>query len=212
MPQGELPLIPHEVQDRLIYQRAVDGYINATAMCQAAGKAFADYARLVNTKAFAQALQADMGIPIAELIQVVRGGYSDEQGTWVHPQVAIPSGPVAFAGIRGASQQMGFRVAERPSRTASPSAGSRAPLSSQSPEDSRRPLLDAGSDDSAPARPVRGSWLHSPRQPHARHCPWEDVFPVASRHGARTPRASRHIGTNFSTIARPLTHGSIRTG
>ena len=74
MPQGELPLIPHEVQDRLIYQRAVDGYINATAMCQAAGKAFADYARLVNTKAFAQALQADMGIPITELIQVVRGG------------------------------------------------------------------------------------------------------------------------------------------
>lgn len=89
MKQGELPLIPHEVEDRLIHQRASDGYINATAMCQATGKAFADYGRLSTTKAFLQALHADMGIPMSELIQMVRGGFSELQGTWVHPQVAI---------------------------------------------------------------------------------------------------------------------------
>ena len=89
MTQPELPLIPHEIGRRLIHQRAIDGYINATAMCQAAGKLFADYRRLKSTDAFLKALEADMGIPITELIQVVRGGDPDLQGTWVHPQVAI---------------------------------------------------------------------------------------------------------------------------
>ena len=89
MYQSELPVIPREVQNNLIHQRAVDGYINATAMCKAAGKAFADYQRLGTTKAYLAALHADMGIPITELIQSVRGGPPELQGTWIHPQVAI---------------------------------------------------------------------------------------------------------------------------
>jgi hypothetical protein len=36
--QGELPLIGHLVESVSIDQRANDGYINATAMCRAAGK------------------------------------------------------------------------------------------------------------------------------------------------------------------------------
>jgi hypothetical protein len=56
---------------------------------KAAGKLFADYARLSTTKEFLSALEADMGIPISALIQQVKGGKPEYQGTWVHPQIAI---------------------------------------------------------------------------------------------------------------------------
>lgn len=87
--QPRLDLIPHDYRGEIIAQRAKDGYINATAMCKAAGKAFADYERLGSTKAFLSELEADMGIPMSELIQSARGGIPGLQGTWVHPQVAI---------------------------------------------------------------------------------------------------------------------------
>ena len=89
-PKGEqylLPLIEHHHGDALIPQRAKDGYIDATAMCNSAGKQFYDYARLKATKAFLTALSAKTGIPVLELVQVVRGG--NLAGTWVHPHVAI---------------------------------------------------------------------------------------------------------------------------
>lgn len=73
----------------MIEQRAKDGYINATTMCQAAGRNWADYSRLNATQAFLPELSADMGIPISDLVQSVRGGPPHRQGTWVHPQVAI---------------------------------------------------------------------------------------------------------------------------
>ena len=86
--QLSLALISHKVQDSVIEQRAEDGYINATAMCKAAGKLMADYNRLATTKAFLEELSADMGIPISQLIQVLRPGGDGLQGTWVHPQVS----------------------------------------------------------------------------------------------------------------------------
>lgn len=87
--QGELALIEHKVEHRVIQQRAADGYINATAMCQAAGKLFGNYYQLQTTKAFLAELEADIGIPITELVQRVRGGHPELQGTWVHPYVAM---------------------------------------------------------------------------------------------------------------------------
>lgn len=85
----QLTLVPHSYQGSLIQLRAADGYINATALCQAAGKNFADYKRLSSTQAFLTELSSAMGIPIAELIQVLMGGDPSAQGTWVHPQVSI---------------------------------------------------------------------------------------------------------------------------
>jgi hypothetical protein len=83
-------LIPHKVEGgTIIHQRPQDGYINATAMCQAAGKLWADYRRLKTTGEFFDALSADMGIPISDLIQSFKGGDPQLQGTWVHPQVAV---------------------------------------------------------------------------------------------------------------------------
>lgn len=73
----------------VVSQRVMDGYINATAMCKSAGKLIADYGRLSSTSAFLKELSIDMGIPISELVQSVKGGESNLQGTWVHPQVAI---------------------------------------------------------------------------------------------------------------------------
>jgi len=87
--QYELALIPHQVDGQLIEQRSLDGYINATAMCRAAGKLYADYGRLRTTEAFLVELSSDMGIPISEIIQSVKGGGPHIQGTWVHPNVAI---------------------------------------------------------------------------------------------------------------------------
>lgn len=84
-----MPLISHTAKNGIIHQRATDGYINATAMCKAAGKRFGHYNQIDSTSAFLRALEADVGIPSSELVQVIRGGRPELQGTWVHPQVAI---------------------------------------------------------------------------------------------------------------------------
>jgi hypothetical protein len=91
MPQFQisLPLVTYEIERELVHQRVRDGYVNATAMCKAAGKLFGDYARLKTTDPFQEELSAVMGIPITELVQSFRGGSPALQGTWVHPQVAI---------------------------------------------------------------------------------------------------------------------------
>jgi len=91
--QGHLDLIPHPVPGGvIIHQRPVDGYINATAMCQATGKKWFDYFRLPATQAFLVALSDETGIPASTLTQSFRGGDIRLQGTWVHPQVAIHLG------------------------------------------------------------------------------------------------------------------------
>ncbi len=62
-------IIVHPIAGQVVRQRTRDTYIDATAMCEAAGKLFADYWRLKGTKAHLAALSSVMGIPIAELIQ-----------------------------------------------------------------------------------------------------------------------------------------------
>ena len=81
-------LIPRMIEGD-VRQRVRDGYINATAMCKAAGKRFYDYHRLDTTTEFLRELEAEAGIPASEQIQTLKGGFPDLQGTWVHPQVAI---------------------------------------------------------------------------------------------------------------------------
>jgi hypothetical protein len=66
-------------------KRARDGYINATAMCKAAGRPWSRYWEAQPSRDFAAALSSSLGISIKELIQSVTG---PQGGTWVHPQVA----------------------------------------------------------------------------------------------------------------------------
>ena len=87
--QLSLSLISHKMLDSIIEQRASDGYINATAMCQAAGKKIAKYSENDSTIEFLAELSADIRIRTSELMQSVKGGSPLLQGTWVHPQVAI---------------------------------------------------------------------------------------------------------------------------
>jgi len=67
MTQLELILIPHKVENALINQRAVDGYINATAMCRAVGKKLGHYLENKTTQDFLAELSRDIGIPISGL-------------------------------------------------------------------------------------------------------------------------------------------------
>lgn len=85
--QIPIRLVVHQYEGAVVGQRSRDGFMSATAMCRAAGKLWGDYHRLASTQAFIAELSADMGIPISELIQQVKGGDA-AQGTWVHPHVA----------------------------------------------------------------------------------------------------------------------------
>lgn len=87
--QMQLAVIDREVDNSHINQRLMDGYINATALCKACKKDFYDYSRLKSTKEFIDELSSETGIPVSALIQTVKGGTPQFQGTWVHPQVAI---------------------------------------------------------------------------------------------------------------------------
>ena len=64
--QLNLTLITHKVQDSIVEQRAKDGYINATAMCQAAGKKISHYFENAGYKAFLLELSSDAGIPASD--------------------------------------------------------------------------------------------------------------------------------------------------
>lgn len=87
--QYELALVPHEYDGQLIQQRQKDGYINATAMCQAAEKKWSRYYENVSTKTYLHELAQKTGLPEGTLVQSIKGGDIRLQGTWVHPQVAI---------------------------------------------------------------------------------------------------------------------------
>lgn len=90
--QGQLQLISHSVEGELVEQRMLDGYVNATAMCKAIGRPWSRYWENPTSKEFVRELSAVLGKPITELVQSVTGGRPSEQGTWVHPQVAIHLG------------------------------------------------------------------------------------------------------------------------
>jgi hypothetical protein len=63
MTQLTLALIEHKIDGTLVCQRAIDGFVNATAMCKAVGKNFADYNRLASTEAFFKELASIWDFP-----------------------------------------------------------------------------------------------------------------------------------------------------
>jgi len=79
-------MISRDFHGAKIRQRSSDGYLNATDMCQAVSKLFADYKRLKTTQEYLETYSLIMGIPIIKIIEVKSGRYG---GTWIHPKVAI---------------------------------------------------------------------------------------------------------------------------
>lgn len=94
--QYSLTLIHRKASNSVIDQRADDGYINATALCKAAGKRFNDYTEAGPTKEFLAALSAKTGIAVVKekqsLVESRAGSPETGGGSWVHPQVAIHLG------------------------------------------------------------------------------------------------------------------------
>ncbi len=86
---SNITTISHDFNGTEIKQRQSDGYLDATAMCKATCKLFADYRRLKATQDFLVELEGSMGIPIDHIIQMVNDGPNDERGTWIEPHAAI---------------------------------------------------------------------------------------------------------------------------
>src|SRR6476619_6102251 len=85
--QLSLALIQRKVGSSLVEQRSTDGYINAAALCEAAGKKFRHYRFAEDNANFIRALCSKEGISEAELIQGI--GTNDSPEVWVHPKVSI---------------------------------------------------------------------------------------------------------------------------
>lgn len=79
--------LPFVLGDKKIRVRS-DGYINATDLCKAGGKQFKHYNSLIKVKEIYQKLSTKLNIPINKLVVIVKGGNYNNQGTWVHPQIA----------------------------------------------------------------------------------------------------------------------------
>lgn len=65
--QYSLSLIQHEVSNSIVEQRATDGYINASALYEAAGKRWGDYAQRDKALQFQKVVEAKTGIPVLSL-------------------------------------------------------------------------------------------------------------------------------------------------
>jgi hypothetical protein len=64
-------------------------YVNATAMCKAAGKRWNNYWRNQTTQDYLAALAAKMQIRADLLVLKQTTGPNEERGTWVHRRVAL---------------------------------------------------------------------------------------------------------------------------
>lgn len=87
--------IVHSVSDVSVSLNSGDGYINATALAQAhkirtgQRKDVSDWARLKKTSETLKHLSSVTGIPVTALTRVVQGGNPSDQGTWIHPRLAV---------------------------------------------------------------------------------------------------------------------------
>jgi hypothetical protein len=69
-------------------ERRPDGYVNATAMCQANGKRWHDFRSTAQCNAYMQALASEAGISGFDLVVSHRGGTGAGGLTWIHPDLA----------------------------------------------------------------------------------------------------------------------------
>ena len=132
--QFSLSLIQHQVSNSVVEQRGDNGYINATALCKAAGKRWHNYVRQETTGHFLRALEAKTRISALVLIQEVR--VAGVTAMWVHPKVAIHL-------AQWLSADFAVQVSEWVYDWAS--AGKSSPTAPQLPYHIRRHMLNHGS-------------------------------------------------------------------
>lgn len=66
-----------------------DGYLNATQIAKQFGKQPADYLKQKRTIEYIEGVKRNRLTEQNQLVRVIQGGSSDEQGTWLHPKLAI---------------------------------------------------------------------------------------------------------------------------
>lgn len=69
-----------------IRARESDKFVNATALCKARGKRWAEYDRVPAHHEFREAVARKVGIPTFKMVEKRPGNGG---GTWVHPEIAI---------------------------------------------------------------------------------------------------------------------------
>jgi hypothetical protein len=86
-----------------IQRRGIDGWVNATAMCQAGGREWFTYSRGNRTQEYIAALAGVLGSPqncghpfcgspqdpATVVVQSITTGPNHLRGTWVHPRLAV---------------------------------------------------------------------------------------------------------------------------
>ncbi len=82
-------ILTRNFNDCLIRIRKEDRYVSATDMAKASDKLFGHWNSLKSTSDYLLALEPVIGITITELVQVSQGGIPENQGTWLHPKVAL---------------------------------------------------------------------------------------------------------------------------
>jgi hypothetical protein len=102
------PIIANGLESRYwhgtaIKRRQADGFVNATAICQANGREWFTYARSERTKEYIAALASHLGGSpqicgglsdgspqnLGTLIQSITTGPNHLRGTWIHPRLAV---------------------------------------------------------------------------------------------------------------------------
>lgn len=85
----EFPIIRRDINDTFIALRLTDGYINATALCEACDKKLEDYTRLNATNEFMNELSKETKKTVSQLMQPFESNNTTIKGIWVHPLLAI---------------------------------------------------------------------------------------------------------------------------
>lgn len=85
----EFPITRRTINDTCIALRLTDGYINATALCNACDKDIEDYIHRRATNEFMKELSRDTEIPVSQLIKPFESSNRVINGMWVHPLLAI---------------------------------------------------------------------------------------------------------------------------
>jgi hypothetical protein len=90
---GKSTTVSHELEGATVYQRASDGYVNATQICSVHKEVTGerkdpnDWLRTKMASSAISKLSAVTGIPVTGLFEVKKGG--KYQGTWIHPRLAV---------------------------------------------------------------------------------------------------------------------------
>lgn len=78
-----------EMNGIVVSEMRPDGYVNATRMCQSAGKRLHHWLRLEGTQSLLKSMERSARIRADLLVQQVTEGPNEQRGTWVHPHVAV---------------------------------------------------------------------------------------------------------------------------